>query len=147
MQRLQRWAEALHLLKTACVERLSTWLPKLAYPIRTGEHSQTAFAFGLVLDYARAAGDDDLADLVEKTSRRLYQSDTAGDLELRALGTGFPFAAFWPRPISCGGSCTPAEFADWLGIPAGHSGNGRPTGCPWPRSPTGPTASWPTSTA
>jgi hypothetical protein len=27
-------------------------------PIRIGEHAQTAFAFGLVLDWARGAGDD-----------------------------------------------------------------------------------------
>ena len=31
-------------------------MPKLAYPIREGEHAQTAFAFGLILDYARANG-------------------------------------------------------------------------------------------
>ena len=37
--------------------RLREWLPKLTRPVRVGEHSQTAFALGLVLDWARAAGD------------------------------------------------------------------------------------------
>src|SRR5437660_6399473 len=29
--------------------RLSTWLPQLPYPVRSGEHSQTAFAIGLMI--------------------------------------------------------------------------------------------------
>src|SRR5687767_14613144 len=31
-------------LEDAAVERLRVWLPKLSYPVRSGEHSQTAFA-------------------------------------------------------------------------------------------------------
>ena len=64
----RRWAAALRPLEEVCVDRFMTWLPKLAYPIRTGEHSQTAFAFSLALDYARVAGRSDLADLVEATA-------------------------------------------------------------------------------
>ena len=40
-------------LEDAAVERLTTWLPKLSHPIRIGEHNQTAFALGLLLDCAR----------------------------------------------------------------------------------------------
>ena len=40
------------------------WLVKLVYPIRTGEHSQTAFAFGLFLDWARVSGRADFARLL-----------------------------------------------------------------------------------
>src|SRR5687767_4080093 len=46
-------SSALEPLEAAVVARLKAWLPKLAYPIRAGEHSQSAFAFGLILDYAR----------------------------------------------------------------------------------------------
>jgi len=35
---------ALHPLELAALERLKTWLPKLSYPIRIGEHTQTAFS-------------------------------------------------------------------------------------------------------
>jgi len=45
-----RWSAALAPLERLAAERLREWLPKLAYPIRSGEHSQTAFAFGLALD-------------------------------------------------------------------------------------------------
>src|SRR5882724_13642908 len=41
-------------LEQAATERLKTWLPKLSHPVRSGEHSQTAFALGLVIDYARS---------------------------------------------------------------------------------------------
>src|SRR5687768_1763126 len=56
-------SSALEPLEAAVVARLEAWLPKLAYPIREGEHPQTAFAFGLVLDYARGS-DSSLAAMV-----------------------------------------------------------------------------------
>src|SRR4051812_27836591 len=43
-------AANLHPLEEAAVHRLSTWLPKLSHPVRIGEHNQTAFALGLMLD-------------------------------------------------------------------------------------------------
>jgi len=52
----ERMAAALRPLEQACLARLRDWLPKLTAPIRAGEHSQTAFAFGLAIDWARAAG-------------------------------------------------------------------------------------------
>ena len=62
--RAQWWAFTLGPLERVAVERLTEWLPKLTDPIRVGEHSQTAFAFGLILDWARTAGDDAMAELV-----------------------------------------------------------------------------------
>ena len=50
-------------LELAAVERLKTWLPKLSHPVRSGEHSQTAFALGLIIDYARNTGDQDFLNL------------------------------------------------------------------------------------
>jgi len=37
-------------LEQAAIERVTNWLPKLSNPIRIGEHNQTAFAMGLMLD-------------------------------------------------------------------------------------------------
>src|SRR5438477_6522841 len=48
-------------LEDAAVERLSKWLPKLSHPVRIGEHDQTAFALGLMLDYARSTRNDSFA--------------------------------------------------------------------------------------
>jgi hypothetical protein len=70
-----RWAAALRPLEDVCAERFMTWLPKLAYPVRTGEHSQTAFAFGLLLDYADTVGNAALGDLVRGKSLEFHLED------------------------------------------------------------------------
>ena len=51
-------------LEEAAVERLKTWLPKLSHPVRIGEHDQTAFGLGLMLDYARVTSNEAFAKLV-----------------------------------------------------------------------------------
>ena len=107
------WVTALAPLEAACVERLSTWLPKLAYPIRTGEHSQTAFAFGLVLDYARAAGDEDLVGLVEQTTRRLYLADAGGDLRFEPSGQDF-LSPLLAEADLMRRVMAPEDFGKWL---------------------------------
>jgi len=42
-------------LEEAALERLKDG-SQVLHPVRIGEHSQTAFALGLMLDYARATG-------------------------------------------------------------------------------------------
>lgn len=65
---LTEWRETLRPLEDLIVERIVGWLPRLSYPVRLGTHGQTAFAFGLMLDYARTVGDAELeATLVERT--------------------------------------------------------------------------------
>src|SRR4051812_34962380 len=59
------WAHALEPLERAAARRLQSWLPRLVYPIRIGEHDQTAFAFGLILDWARVSGDAEMTTLVQ----------------------------------------------------------------------------------
>ncbi|MBD3222991.1 DUF2891 family protein [bacterium] len=108
------WRAALRPLEAACVARFTDWLPKLAYPIRTGEHSQTAFAFGLVLDYARTVGDDDLAGLVVATSRRLYEGDRGVDLAFEPSGQDFLSPALAEAALMAR-VMAPVEFAGWLG--------------------------------
>src|SRR5262249_11902097 len=49
----RRWFTTLRPLEQAATKRISSWFPKLDHPIRTGEHNNTAFAIGLMLDYAR----------------------------------------------------------------------------------------------
>jgi hypothetical protein len=43
-------SEVLRPLESAVLERFSAWLEKLPYPVRSGEHSNTAFSLALVLD-------------------------------------------------------------------------------------------------
>src|SRR2546430_16212022 len=66
----QRWSAALQPLESEAAARLKTWLPKLHYPIRIGEHDQTAFSFGLVWDWAAVAGDDEMRALLRRSEER-----------------------------------------------------------------------------
>ena len=54
----KQWRANIAPLEAAMVDRLVSWLPDLTYPVRSGTHSQTAFALGLALDWARATGDE-----------------------------------------------------------------------------------------
>jgi hypothetical protein len=53
---VRQWSANLRPLELAVTARVASWLPKLDRPIRTGEHNNTAFAMGPMLDYARIAG-------------------------------------------------------------------------------------------
>ncbi|MCH9688462.1 MAG: DUF2891 domain-containing protein [Deltaproteobacteria bacterium] len=107
------WAAALAPLEHAAADRLATWIPKLGYPIRSGEHSQTGFAFGLALDWANAVGDERLAGLIEHHARRLHAEDRACAVHLEPSGHDFLSpclgAADLMRRV-----LPPTEFAAWL---------------------------------
>jgi hypothetical protein len=83
------WSEALHPLELAATARIATWLPKLSRPIRTGEHNNTAFSMGLMLDYARIAGNTDFGKLVESRARDYYLQDRACPLSYEPSGEDF----------------------------------------------------------
>jgi hypothetical protein len=83
------WAEALAPLEAVAARRFREWLPKLAYPIRAGEHSQSAFAFGLALDWARLAGEDGLESLLVERSLALYRQDRDCPLGYEPSGQDF----------------------------------------------------------
>ncbi len=85
----RQWASTLAPLEAAAGKKLKTWLPKLQYPIRIGEHSQTAFSFGLVWDWARVSGDTDLRALLESTARRFYLNDKSCPLAYEPSGEDF----------------------------------------------------------
>lgn len=71
----RRWAMTLEPLERAAARRLREWLPKLSFPVRTGEHDQTAFALGLVADWAKVAGDVEMFTLVEARTHAFYYGD------------------------------------------------------------------------
>ena len=76
-------------LEEAAVERLKTWLPKLSHPVRIGEHDQTAFGLGLMLDYARTVGDESFAKLVSDSARKFFLTDKNCPLAYEPSGEDF----------------------------------------------------------
>lgn len=85
----QQWAEQLRPLSTAVRQRLAAWLPKLSHPMRTGEHSQTAFALAVVLDWAKVAGDVEMTQLVAQRARDFYQEDRGWSFAFEPGGQDF----------------------------------------------------------
>jgi len=83
------WASSLAPLEKTAAARLRDWLPKLTRPIRVGEHSQTAFALGLVLDWARVAGEAETEALVVARSRDFYGADRDCPLGYEPSGEDF----------------------------------------------------------
>ena len=76
-------------LEQAVREHLNAWLPKLSNPVRIGEHDQTAFALGLMLDYARGTGDQKLAALVTSKATQFYFRDKDCPLAYEPSGEDF----------------------------------------------------------
>ncbi len=88
-QKAQKFAETLAPLEFVIIEKLKKWLPKLAYPIRIGTHNQTAFAFGLILDWERAGGDVGLGQLVRDKSKTFHTKDVNCPIGYEPSGEDF----------------------------------------------------------
>src|SRR5438309_3071600 len=76
-------------LEDAAMERLKTWLPKLSHPVRIGEHDQTAFGLGLMLDYGRSTQNDSFARLVADSARKFFLGDRDCPLNYEPSGEDF----------------------------------------------------------
>jgi hypothetical protein len=119
-----RWRARLDRLLRLGRDRFCAWARRLPVPIRAGEHSQSAFALGLVLDAARATGDAEAAAIVTGVA----EGHHAGD---RGAPVGFePSAYDFLSPVLGAASLMarilpPDDFAAWLTVycPAlGHEG-------------------------
>jgi len=85
----QEWARTLAPLETEAAARIKRWLPDLYYPIREGEHDQTAFSFGLIWDWAGVAGDAEMRKLLADAARRFYAADRNCPLSYEPSGQDF----------------------------------------------------------
>jgi hypothetical protein len=110
---VRAWSGALAPLEKAAASRLASWLPKLAYPIREGEHAQTAFAFGLVLDWARSAGDARMERLLMARTRDLYSADRNCPIAYEPSGQDFLSPCLAEADLMRRLLAPPA-FASWL---------------------------------
>jgi hypothetical protein len=84
-----RWSRALRGLETLARDHLAAWLPRLPWPIRSGEHAQTAFALGLALDWARTAGDAAFEELIRTRALAFFGSDVAAPIAYEPSGHDF----------------------------------------------------------
>ncbi len=101
-------------LEDAVLERLKTWLPKLSHPVRIGEHNQSAFALGLLLDYARATKNEEFAKLVAAKTREFFLRDRDCSLNYEPSGEDF-LSPCLGEADAIRRVLAPADFAKWLG--------------------------------
>ncbi len=99
-------SEILRPLEKAVLDRFSSWLEKLPYPVRSGEHSNTAFALGLVLDSHRC-------ELFERRARDFYLNDRNAPVGYEPSGEDF-LSPSLAEADAMRRVLPPPEFADWL---------------------------------
>ena len=62
-------------LTNLIVKRYKEFLPKLNYPIRVGEHTNTAFGMAFAFDYAKTMENEEFMDMIKTRSRDFYLGD------------------------------------------------------------------------
>ena len=82
-------SENLAPLTNLIVEKYIEFLPKLNYPIRVGEHTNTAFGLSFAYDYAIAVENAELEQLISKRAKDFYLKDD--DCPLSWEPSGFDF--------------------------------------------------------
>lgn len=70
-------------------ESFMDFLPKLMYPIRVGEHTNTAFGLAFAWDYAHATGHELLKTTIENRARDFYWNDAGCPLNWEPGGYDF----------------------------------------------------------
>ena len=109
----QQLAANLKPLEDAAKKRLSDWLPKLLNPIRIGEHNQTAFSFGLLIDAARGSNDHDFEALLLRKAREFYGNDKACPMNYEPSGEDFLSPCLAEADVMRR-VLPAAEFSQWL---------------------------------
>jgi hypothetical protein len=109
----REWAAAVRPLEEAVTARIASWLPKLSNPIRTGEHNNTAFGMGLMLDYARITGNAEFGRLVSARVRDFYLKDRNCPLSYEPSGEDFLSPCLAEADV-VRRVLPPPEFATWL---------------------------------
>ncbi len=84
-----KWRAILAPLEGDIADSLKEWLPNLVYPIRLGTHNQSAFAFGLMLDWARGTGDEEMERLIVERSKVFHMQDVNCPLAYEPSGEDF----------------------------------------------------------
>ncbi|MCF3625126.1 DUF2891 domain-containing protein [Planktothrix agardhii 1801] len=81
--------EYLQPLKTVIINNIHKWLLTLSYPNRTGLHNQTAFALGLIWDWATLTQHQKLLEEVAHKIQKFYYHDYNYSLHCEPLGDDF----------------------------------------------------------
>ena len=71
------------------VQKYLDFLPNLVYPVRVGEHTNTAFGLIFPLEYAKIANEIELMELIKNNATKLFTNDTNCPLNWEPSGYDF----------------------------------------------------------
>ena len=89
LNEIHKWTRNLQSLTNQIVTFYKEFLPKLSYPIRVGEHTNTAFGLSLAYDYAIAVEDEEFKSLIESRSKEFYMNDASCPINWEPSGFDF----------------------------------------------------------
>ncbi|MGH8271007.1 MAG: DUF2891 domain-containing protein, partial [Gammaproteobacteria bacterium] len=93
--------------------RIAPWLAALPYPVRSGEHANTALALGLMHDWAVTNSRADIADAIGTATERFFDCDRDAPLTYEPSGQDFVSPVLAEADLM-GRVLPPEVFADWL---------------------------------
>ena len=109
----REWATFYRPVEEAIVRNAKSYLPKLDWPIRCGFHPESSFAFGHLLDWARATGDQGFEDLLVRKAKKFYLEDVAYPVRYEPSGNDF-FSAGLNEADLMRRVLSAAEYGMWL---------------------------------
>lgn len=113
-EQAQEWAAALQPLADKIESLYIDFLPRQNFPIRTGQHPNTAFGLSFAWDYAQAMNRTELAAAIQEAAYRYYALDTDCPAHYEPSGADFlspclEEANLMQRILE------PEAFAEWFG--------------------------------
>lgn len=109
----KRWSIILRPLSNLIVEKYMAYLPKLVYPIRTGEHVNTAFGLVFAYDYAQHSKNYEFQVLINERARHFYSRDVNYPLNYEPSGYDFLSAGLVEADLMRR-VLTTIEFENWI---------------------------------
>lgn len=95
------------------VQKYIEFLPRLKYPIRVGEHSNTAFGFAFAWDYANTVGDKKILKIINNRAKDYFMNDKNCPISWEP--SGFDFLSACLQEAAIMKRVLPKnEFKNWL---------------------------------
>ena len=95
------------------VQKYIEFLPRLKYPIRVGEHSNTAFGLAFAWDYANTVGDKKLLKIINNSAKDYFMNDKNCPISWEP--SGFDFLSACLQEAAIMKRVLPKnEFKNWL---------------------------------
>merc|ERR1719347_190465 len=110
----EEWTNILLPLSTKISTLLKEFLPKLVYPIRVGEHTNSAFGLSLSIDYAKTVNDEELVNLIISNSTTFYQLDRDCPIGYEPSGYDFLSPCLQEADLMARVIKDADEFREWL---------------------------------